>query len=135
MNKNIADIRKEYKLHSLNESDIAGNPVEQFTRWWNDAIKSEVPEVNAMTLATSTKDGKPSARIVLLKDYDENGFVFFTNYESHKGKELSENPYAALIFFWKEIERQVRIEGKVEKIAAAEKWPAYFFQELQEKPH
>ncbi len=126
MNKNIADIRKEYQLHSLNESDIADNPVEQFTHWWNDAIKSEVPEVNAMTLATSTKDGKPSARIVLLKDYDENGFVFFTNYESHKGKELSENPYAALIFFWKEIERQVRVEGKVEKIADAES-DAYFF--------
>jgi pyridoxamine 5'-phosphate oxidase len=125
MNKSIADIRKDYALHSLNENDIAADPIEQFTRWWNDAINSKVIEVNAMTLATSTKDGKPSARIVLLKDYDERGFVFYTNYESHKGKELDENPNAALIFFWKEIERQIRIEGTVEKVSAEES-DAYF---------
>ena len=126
MDKNIADIRQDYRLHSLNENDIAADPVDQFTRWWDNAINSEIFEVNAMTLATSTKDGKPSARIVLLKGYDEKGFVFFTNYESHKGNELAENPYAALVFFWKEIERQIRIEGTVEKISAAEN-DTYFF--------
>lgn len=130
MNKSIADIRKDYKLHSLDENDIAANPVEQFTRWWMEAVKSEITEVNAMTLSTATKDGKPSARIVLLKDYDEKGFVFFTNYNSHKGKELAENPYVALTFFWKEIERQVRIEGKVEKVSAEES-DAYFFSRPQ----
>jgi len=125
MHKNIADIRRDYRLHSLEENDIAANPIEQFAHWWNDAVNSEIFEVNAMTLATASKDGKPSARIVLLKGFDENGFVFYTNYESQKGKELAENPYAALIFFWKEIERQVRIEGEVEKITAAES-DAYF---------
>ena len=126
MQKNIADIRRDYSLHSLNESDIASNPIQQFTKWWNDALASEVLEVNAMTLATSTKSGKPSARIVLLKGFDEKGFVFFTNYESNKGKALAENPNAALIFFWKEIERQIRIEGTTEKISAAES-DEYFF--------
>lgn len=126
MNKNIADIRKDYSLHSLDEHDVATNAIEQFVRWWNEAVSSEVAEVNAMTLATATKEGKPSARIVLLKDFNENGFVFFTNYESNKGKILAENPYAALTFFWKEIERQVRIEGTVEKVDAAES-DAYFF--------
>lgn len=125
MNKNIADIRNDYRLSTLDEKDIATNPIEQFTRWWHDALNSKVIEVNAMTLATSSKDGKPSARIVLLKDYDERGFVFYTNYKSHKGKELDENPNAALIFFWKEIERQVRIEGTVEKVSAEES-DAYF---------
>ena len=89
MQKNIADIRKDYKMHSLHESDVAANPVEQFTHWWNDAVNSEVVEVNAMTLATATKDGKPSARIVLLKGFDEKGFVFFTSYESNKGKSIN----------------------------------------------
>jgi pyridoxamine 5'-phosphate oxidase len=120
MNQHIADIRKEYSLHSLDENDIAANAIEQFTRWWDDAVKSEIFEVNAMTLATATKDGKPSARIVLLKGFDEKGFVFFTNYNSRKGKELDENQNAALVFFWKEIERQIRIEGIVEKISAKE---------------
>ena len=126
MNKSIADIRKDYSLHSLNESDVASNPIQQFTKWWNDALASEIVEVNAMTLATSSKNGKPSARIVLLKGFDERGFVFFTNYESNKGKALAENPNAALIFFWKEIERQIRIEGVTEKISAAES-DTYFF--------
>ena len=121
----IKDIRTEYSLHSLNEDDIAANPVDQFTKWWNEAIISEILEVNAMTLATAAKDGKPSARIVLLKDYDERGFVFFTNYESHKGKELAVNANAALVFFWKEIERQVRIEGVTEMVDAEES-DAYF---------
>jgi len=126
MNKNIADIRKEYSLHSLDENNVAPTPVEEFTQWWNEAVASEITEVNAMTLATATPDGKPSARIVLLKDYDEKGFVFFTNYNSSKGNQLEENSYAALVFFWKEIERQVRIEGVVEKTGAAEN-DAYFF--------
>lgn len=130
MNKSIADIRKDYKLHSLDEKDIAANPIDQFEKWWKEAVKSEITEVNAMTLSTATKDGKPSARIVLLKDYDENGFVFFTNYNSHKGKELAENHYVALTFFWKEIERQVRIEGKVEKVSAEES-DVYFISRPQ----
>ena len=120
MSTNIADIRREYSLHSLTENDIAPDAIEQFTRWWDEAVKSEIFEVNAMTLATSTKNGKPSARIVLLKGYDERGFIFFTNYESQKGSELAENPNAALVFFWKEIERQIRIEGIVEKTTAQE---------------
>lgn len=125
MDKSIADIRKDYSLHALNETDIAKNAMEQFSRWWDDAVNSEIFEVNAMTLSTATKDGKPSARIVLLKGFDEKGFVFFTNYESQKGQELAENPYAALTFFWKEIERQVRIEGAVGKVDATES-DAYF---------
>jgi len=126
MDKKIADIRKDYSLQSLDEKDIAKNAIEQFTHWWNDAVISQIPEVNAMTLATTTTAGKPSARIVLLKGYDERGFVFFTNYESSKARELAENPNAALVFFWKEIERQIRIEGEVEKIGEAEN-DAYFF--------
>jgi pyridoxamine 5'-phosphate oxidase len=118
MNANIADIRKDYKLQSLLESAVATNPIEQFTRWWDEAIKSNIDEVNAMTLATASANGIPSARIVLLKGYDQNGFVFFTNYSSSKGRQLDENPHAALVFFWKELERQVRIEGIIEKIAA-----------------
>lgn len=121
----IADIRKDYKMHSLNETEVSADPMDQFTLWWNDAIKSEIEEVNAMTLATATKNGIPSARIVLLKGYDPNGFVFFTNYQSHKGQELQENPLASLVFFWKELERQVRIEGSVEKIPEKES-DAYF---------
>ena len=116
MNNSIADIRRDYKLQSLLETDVTQNPIQQFTKWWQEAIDSNIDEVNAMTLATSTLDGKPSARTVLLKDYDEQGFVFFTNYNSHKGKELNENPNAALVFFWKELERQIRIEGTVQKI-------------------
>ena len=121
----IADIRRDYKLQSFLETDAAANPIEQFTKWWQESIKSNIDEVNAMTLATATKEGKPSARTVLLKDYDENGFVFFTNYNSHKGKEIDENPHAALVFFWKELERQIRIEGTVQKIDDA-KSDAYF---------
>jgi pyridoxamine 5'-phosphate oxidase len=118
--KKIADIRKEYSLHALEEQYIASNPFDQFTKWWHDVLNSEIVEPNAMTLATSTIAAMPSARIVLLKGYDERGFVFFTNYKSNKGNELAENPNAALLFFWKEIERQVRIEGVVKKIAAEE---------------
>lgn len=120
MNPSIADIRKDYMLQSFSEKDAASNPIEQFTNWWNEALKSNIDEVNAMTLATATKDGMPNARIVLLKGYDEKGFVFFTNYLSDKGKELAQNPNACLVFFWKELERQIRIEGTVEKVTAEE---------------
>ena len=125
MHTSIADIRKDYRLQTLNEADVATDPFIQFGRWWQEAINSDIEEVNAMTLATANKDGMPSARIVLLKGYDENGFVFFTNYQSHKGRELLENPQAALVFFWKELERQIRIEGTVEQISTVES-EAYF---------
>ncbi len=120
MNKQIADIRKDYQMQRLLETDVAGNPFEQFSRWWDEAVKSELDEVNAMTLATASATGMPSARIVLLKSFWSEGFVFFTNYNSHKGKELEENPYACLVFFWKELERQVRITGAIEKVSTAE---------------
>lgn len=120
MDINIALIRKEYKLKSLLENDVDANPIRQFQQWWNEAIKSNIEEPNAMTLATCNKNGKPSARIVLLKGLSNNGFGFFTNYESRKGKEIKENPHAGLVFFWKELERQVRIEGSVKKITEEE---------------
>jgi len=126
MNREIADIRKDYELETLNETDVAQDAFEQFTFWWNEALNSSIVEVNAMTLATASGSGIPSARIVLLKDYDKRGFVFFSNYNSHKGHELENNPHAALVFFWKELERQVRIEGTVEKVSGAES-DAYFF--------
>lgn len=114
---NIANIRTDYKKQSLSENDIEKNPIKQFDKWWKEATQSEIHEVNAMTLATSDKNGKPSARIVLLKGYDEKGFIFFTNYNSKKGKDILQNPQAALVIFWKELERQIRIEGTVEKIS------------------
>jgi pyridoxamine 5'-phosphate oxidase len=120
MSNEIADIRKDYKLASLEEADVALNPIDQFTRWWNEAVASQIDEVNAMTLATVNAAGVPAARIVLLKGYSPNGFIFFTNYESDKGKNLAQNPHAALVFFWKELERQIRIEGTVEKVSAEE---------------
>ena len=120
MNRSIADIRRDYILESLTEADVAANAFDQFSNWWNEAIKSNIDEVNAMTLATATPEGIPSARIVLLKGYDKNGFVFFTNYESHKGQQLAANPHASLLFFWKELERQVRIDGIVTKVSKEE---------------
>lgn len=116
----IADIRRDYSLKTLNEGEVADSPFLQFADWWQQAIESEIDEVNAMTLATASLEAVPSARIVLLKGYDENGFVFYTNYESAKGRELAENPKASLLFFWKELERQIRITGIVEKVSAAE---------------
>jgi pyridoxamine 5'-phosphate oxidase len=123
----IAGIRKVYQLESLFEDQVDENPLKQFETWWQQAIQSQIEEPNAMTLATSTIDGKPSARTVLLKGIKENGFEFFTNYLSRKGKEIEENPFASLLFFWKELERQVRIEGKIEKISDLES-DEYFFQ-------
>lgn len=115
-NQQIANIRKEYKLKSLMEEEVQANPFDQFKLWWEEAIHSNIDEVNAMTLATNNSNGKPSARIVLLKDFTEQGFTFYTNYESKKGKELKDNGYAALVFFWAALERQVRIEGTVLKV-------------------
>ena len=112
-------------MQSLSEADVAAIPKEQFDYWWDDAVKSDIQEVNAMTLATVDKEGVPAARIVLLKGYDERGFVFFTNYNSAKGNELTDNANACLVFFWKELERQVRITGITEKISAEESI-AYF---------
>ena len=115
----IADIRKDYILKTLSESDAEDNPIAQFEKWWKEAVHSEIIEPNAMTLATASSDGLPAARIVLLKGFDQRGFVFYTNYNSFKGQQLAENPRACLVFFWKEIERQVRITGIVSKVDPA----------------
>ena len=120
MQNDIAGIRKTYSQKILSEQFIHINPINQFTIWWNEAILSGIDEVNAMTLATASADGIPSARIVLLKGFSEKGFVFFTNYNSYKGKQLLENPKACLVFFWKELERQVRITGIVQKTSEQE---------------
>lgn len=116
----IAAMRKVYQLQSLHENDVDPDPIKQFQNWWQHAIESKVEEPNAMTLATCNAAGKPSARIVLLKAIKENGFVFFTNYESRKAKEIEENGFVAIVFLWKELERQVRIEGKIKKISSRE---------------
>jgi len=121
----ISDIRRDYMLKSFDESHAADNPFDQFREWWDEATSADIDEVNAMTLATVDANGKPAARIVLLKGYTHEGFVFFTNYESAKGQDLAINPNAALLFFWKELERQIRIEGTVEKIDPADS-DAYF---------
>ncbi|MEC5147643.1 pyridoxamine 5'-phosphate oxidase [Chitinophaga sp. 212800010-3] len=119
LNQKIADLRKDYQLATLDESEVAPSPLVQFDKWWQEAINSEIDEPNAMTLATSTPDGYPSARIVLLKSFDGDGFLFFTNYESRKGQELALNPHVTLLFFWRELQRQVRIEGTVIKAPAS----------------
>lgn len=116
----IADIRKDYRHASLSESQVLPDPIVQFNAWWHDAMRAEIEEVNAMTLATASADGIPAARIVLLKGFDQEGFVFFTNYNSYKGRQLEENPRACLVFFWKELERQVRITGLVQKTSELE---------------
>lgn len=116
----LARVRKEYSRHSLDELDVDLNPLAQFHLWFQEAMKAELPEPNAMVLATATLEGKPSARVVLLKGFDDRGLVFFTNYEGRKSVELAENPQAALLFFWVELERQVRIEGTVERISKHE---------------
>ena len=114
---NYADIREEYKKGSLEVSDTLADPIQQFQKWFKEAQDAEVMEVNAMCLSTVDKDGQPDARIVLVKDVSEKGFVFYTNYESHKGQELEANPYASLTFFWPELQRQVRIRGTVKKVS------------------
>jgi len=121
----IQNLRQEYRAASLAESDVDHNPVTQFGKWFTEAIDAQLYEPNVMTLATASLSGKPSARILLLKGFDENGFVFFTNYASKKGHEMAENPQAAMVFFWPELERQVRIEGNITKVSDEES-TAYF---------
>lgn len=121
----IADIRKDYRLASLTEGDVDDDPMVQFHRWFDEAVRAEVNEPNAMCLATATPDAYPSARIVLLKEADSRGFVFYTDYRSRKGQELADNPHASLCFFWGELERQVRIAGAVQRVTRAES-DAYF---------
>ncbi len=121
----LADLRKDYKQASLSENEVAGDPVTQFTRWFEQATQANVPEPNAMSLATATSDGRPSSRIVLIKGVDDRGFCWFTDYDSKKGSDIAANPQAALLFHWVELERQVRIEGRVEKLSGQES-DAYF---------
>lgn len=116
----IADIRKDYRLKTLSEEEVQPNPFAQFEVWWQEALAAKIEEVNAMTLSTASAAGVPAGRIVLLKGYNEKGFVFFTNYQSFKGNHLAENPRASLLFFWKELERQVRITGISQQLSAAE---------------
>ena len=119
LNKNnLHNLRQEYRSAQLTEKDVDLDPMVQFGKWFKDALDALLYEPNVMTLATADRFGKPTARIVLLKGYDENGFVFYTNYESKKGQDIVENPQAALVFFWPELERQVRIEGVVSKVDA-----------------
>ena len=121
----LADLRREYLAAGLNEADAGPDPLRLFQLWFGQALAAEVSEPNAMTLATATPDGAPSARVVLLTGVDESGFVFYTNYDSQKGRELAANPRAALVFFWRELDRQVRVEGTVQRVSAAES-DAYF---------
>jgi pyridoxamine 5'-phosphate oxidase len=116
----IADLRKEYSRASLSESDVHADPVEQFAKWFHEAVSAQVPEANAMSVSTVGANGRPSSRILLIKEFDQRGFTWFTNYDSRKGHELDENRYAALLFHWIELERQVRIEGRVDRIPPAE---------------
>lgn len=113
---NIADLREEYDHDVLRRDDTAENPIDQFRSWFEDALESDIAEPNAMTLATATANGRPSARIVLLKGIEDDGFIFYTNYNSRKGSELTQNPWAALVFWWEPLQRQVRIEGEVERV-------------------
>jgi pyridoxamine 5'-phosphate oxidase len=120
VDSSIADLRQNYTLAGLTETDLDSNPIQQFQFWFQQALAADLIEPNAMTLATATPDGKPTARIVLLKGVDEQGFIFYTNYESQKGQQLIANPYAALVFLWDKLERQIRIEGKARKLSAEE---------------
>jgi pyridoxamine 5'-phosphate oxidase len=116
----ISGVRREYALGGLSEDQLAADPLEQFRVWLNQTLEADPLDPTAMTLATADRDGRPSARVVLLKGYDERGFVFFTNYGSQKGRELAENPRAALVFFWSKFDRQVRVEGTVERTSREE---------------
>ncbi|HCN84620.1 MAG TPA: pyridoxamine 5'-phosphate oxidase [Sphingobacteriaceae bacterium] len=115
--KTIENLRKDYSSATLSEGDVSRDPIDQFSKWFTQALDSGLHEPNAMTLATSTHDGKPSARILLLKGFDANGFVFYSSFLSRKGKEMAKNPVVALVFYWGELERQVRIEGTVERLS------------------
>ncbi|MBR7793035.1 pyridoxamine 5'-phosphate oxidase [Undibacterium sp. FT147W] len=122
----IAHLRKDYQQASLTESDVTADPIEQFGIWFDQALKADAAEANAMSLSTVTDDGRPTSRIVLIKEFDQRGFCWFTNYDSAKGKDLATNPYAALLFFWSALERQVRIEGRIEKVSSEEN-DTYFY--------
>lgn len=124
-NLHLSDIRLDYQKGVLDERSVDGDPVVQFKKWLREALDAQLPEPTAMVLATAGKDGRPSARMVLLKDLDDGGFTFYTHYESRKGRQVSENPRVALTFFWKELERQVRIEGVATKVSPEES-DAYF---------
>ena len=113
----LSELRKEYRAYGLSEADLDPDPIQQFRVWFDQALAADLPEPNAMTLATATLDGRPSARMVLLKGFDEAGFVFYSSYASRKGRELMANPWAALVFFWVELERQVRVEGHIERMS------------------
>lgn len=125
MGESLAEMRHDYALSALNKAAADPDPIKQFQRWLQEAVDARLPEPNAMTLATADRAGRPYARVLLLKECDAGGFVFFTNYRSDKGRQLAENPRAALVFLWLELERQVRIEGAVDKISQAES-EAYF---------
>ena len=116
----LASMRKEYQLEKLSEESVDDSPFQQFSIWWKEAVEAKIDEANAMVLATASADGTPAARVVLMRAFNENGFVFFSNYESNKGKQLQENARACLVFFWKELERQVRITGTVSKTSNKE---------------
>lgn len=116
----VARLRKEYTRTGLNETDASPDPIAQFRRWFDEALAADLHEPNAMTLASATPHGRPSARVVLLKGFDERGFVFYTNYEGRKGRELENNPQCALVFYWGELERQVRVEGRASRVSEEE---------------
>jgi pyridoxamine 5'-phosphate oxidase len=116
----VARLRREYARAGLNETDASPEPIAQFRRWFDEALAADLHEPNAMTLATATPDGRPSARVVLLKGFDERGFVFYTSYEGRKGRELEDNPRCALVFYWGELERQVRVEGGASRVSEKE---------------
>ncbi|MGB9696428.1 MAG: pyridoxamine 5'-phosphate oxidase [Ignavibacteria bacterium] len=118
--KDIQNLRRDYKLRTLSKTEVRTEPLEQFSIWFEEALNSQVPEPNAMILATVSEDCKPSVRTLLLKGFDERGFIFYTNYKSRKGIELGKNPNASILFFWPELERQIRIEGTVDKISREE---------------
>jgi len=117
---NIESLRKEYKRSELRDDTVDPDPIKQFRNWFEEALRADIDEANAITLATADGQGRPSARIVLLKSFDKKGFTFFTNYEGRKSRDLKDNPRAALLMFWKELERQVRIEGRVERVSGKE---------------
>ncbi len=125
MNDKIRHLRQEYAHATLEENDLAANPFIQFQKWFEEAMSVDLPEPHAMTLSTVSADGRPSSRVVLLRNADEQGFVFFSNYQSRKSQEIQENAFVALNFFWQQIERQVRIEGKIVKLDVADS-DAYF---------
>jgi len=125
MDQPLAEMRHDYALGALRKAEVDPDPIKQFQRWLQEAVAARLPEPNAMILATADRNGRPCARVMLLKECDAEGFAFFSNYQSAKGRQLAENPQAALVFLWLELERQVRVEGKVSPIAPAES-EAYF---------